>query len=137
MASIGSIYISGVLTSQFEINSSGSISTPLQSLTIKVYSDAACTIETTSLTWGSIQPGGSATQTVYVKNLGNIAATLSSTFTAWTPSGTATYIHPSWNREGALISAGSVLSAVITLNVDSGITGITTFSFKIVVTGIG
>ena len=149
-ASVGTIYISGILTSQTEVTNTGFIqittpppppppspspspSPPPQILTIEAYSNYACTIDATSISWGTLQPGQSITKTIYLKNQGNVAARLTCTFTEWNPSGASNYIHMSWNREGATINPGAVLSTEIRLNVDSSVSGVSDFSFKILI----
>jgi hypothetical protein len=102
-----------------------------------VYSDSACTTNMTSINWGSIAAGGTATQTVYVKNTGTGTMTLSLTASNWSPSGASTYITISWNQQGTQLSAGGSVAATLTLTVSSSITGITSFSNTITISGTG
>jgi hypothetical protein len=99
--------------------------------TLGVYSDSACTTPKTDITWGDLQPGGSTHQTVYIKNTGNVAATLSCTFGNWVPSGAASYVTVTWDKEGAPIAPNESVAATFTLTVSPSITGITTFSVEI------
>ena len=39
---------------------------------LQVYSDAACTTEVTSLDWGQVMKGSTATRQVWVKNVGDV-----------------------------------------------------------------
>jgi len=116
------------------VSSSGTITT---SPNIGVYSNSACTTNMTSINWGSIAAGGTATQTVYVKNTGTGTMTLSLTASSWSPSGASTYITISWNQQGTQLSAGGSVAATITLTVSSSITGITSFSNTITISGTG
>jgi archaellum component FlaG (FlaF/FlaG flagellin family) len=116
------------------VSSSGTITT---SPNIGVYSDSACTTNMTSINWGSIAAGGTATQTVYVKNTGTGTMTLSLTASNWSPSGASTYITISWNQQGTQLSAGGSVAATLTLTVSSSITGITSFSNTITISGTG
>jgi len=116
------------------VSSSGAVVT---SPNIGVYSDSACTTTMTSITWGSVAPGGSATQTVYVKNTGTGSMSLSLAVSNWSPSGASTYITISWNQQGTQLSAGQSVAATITLTVSSSITGITSFSNTITISGTG
>jgi hypothetical protein len=104
---------------------------PPSSLTLGVYSDSACTTPITDIPWGDLQPGGSTHQTVYIKNTSNVAATLSCTFGNWVPSGAASYITVTWDKEGAPIAPNESVAATFTLTVSPSITGITTFSVQI------
>jgi uncharacterized repeat protein (TIGR02543 family) len=99
--------------------------------TLGIYSDSACTTPKTDISWGDIEPGGSTHQTVYIKNTGNVAATLSCTFGNWVPSGAASYITVTWDKEGAPIAPNESVAATFTLTVSPSITGITTFSVEI------
>jgi uncharacterized repeat protein (TIGR02543 family) len=99
--------------------------------TLGIYSDSACTTPKTDISWGDLQPGSSTHQTVYIKNTGNVAATLSCTFGNWVPSGAASYITVTWDKEGAPIAPNESVAATFTLTVSPSITGITTFSVEI------
>jgi hypothetical protein len=102
-----------------------------------VFSDSACTNTKSAISWGSLAAGSSTTQTVYVKNTGNAAMTLSLSSNNWTPTGANTYITVSWDKQGQTLSAGQSTPAVITLAVSSSVTGITTFSNTITLSGTG
>ena len=116
------------------ISSTGSIATAPN---IGVYSDSACTTSLTSINWGSITAGGTVTQTVYVKNTGTGSMTLSLTVNNWNPATASTYISVSWNQVGTQLSAGQSVAATLTLTVSSSITGITSFSNTITISGSG
>jgi archaellum component FlaG (FlaF/FlaG flagellin family) len=116
------------------VSSSGTITT---SPNIGVYSDSNCATNITSINWGSVAAGGTATQAVYVKNTGTGTMTLSLTASSWSPSGASTYITISWNQQGTQLSAGQSVAATITLTVSSSITGITSFSNTITISGTG
>jgi hypothetical protein len=124
----------GVLNVSQNVTSSGTITT---SPNIGVYSNSNCTTTLTSINWGSIIAGGNATQTFYVKNTGTGIMTLSLSVSNWSPSGASTYLTISWNQQGTQLSAGQSVAATITLAVSSSITGITTFTNTIAITGTG
>jgi len=121
-----------VLSVNQNVSSSGTITTTPN---IGVYSDSACTTSMTSISWGSITAGGTATQTIYVKNTGTGTITLSLGVSNWSPSGASSYITTSWNKDGTQLSAGQSVAATITLTVSSNITGITNFSNTITISG--
>jgi hypothetical protein len=62
---------------------SGSVTVVASSNDIKLYSDAACTVELTTMDWGTVKQGfQSNTKFIYVKNIGDFPMTyLSSTNT--------------------------------------------------------
>jgi hypothetical protein len=68
---VGSAVTLAVLNVQRAILSSGLV----VAVNVGVYSDSACTLNLTSIDWGSVYPGGSAPQLIYVKNTGNAPIT--------------------------------------------------------------
>jgi hypothetical protein len=102
---------------------------------VGVYSNSACTIQLSTISWGTISPGIVKTYTAYVKNTGNVPITLNMIVSSWNPTIASKYITLTWNRGGTVLSAGQEVIAVLTLTVSSSIKGITSFSFSTVITG--
>jgi len=100
-----------------------------------VYSDSACTQTVTALSVGTLSPGGAATQTVYVKNTGNIPETLTMTTNNWAPSSASSLLTLTWNRQNAVLNAGASIQATLTLRVASNTGSLTTFSCDVTLTG--
>ena len=100
-----------------------------------VYQDSACTVNATSIDWGMLDPGSSVTRSVYVKNTGNVAVTLSLAVSSWSPSLAGSYLAVTWDRQGMVLSAGQVVQATFTLTVSANVTGFTDFSNVLVVSG--
>jgi len=123
----------GLLSVSQSVSSSGTVT----AINVGVYSDSGCTQALTSIDWGTLEPGDTTTKTIYVKNTGNSQITLSMTTTGWSPSGANGPITVTWNRGGTTLSAGQSTAATLTLSVSSEITGITSFSVNIVITGTG
>ncbi len=123
---------SGLLAAQQPISSNGNIQT---SVNIGVYSNSAATIVLSSLSWGTVTPGTTTNQTIYIKNTGNAAETLNMTTSGWSPSYASSYLTLSWNQEGSAIASGSIVSATITLSAASSTGNLTSFSFNIIITG--
>jgi hypothetical protein len=122
----------GLLISEQILNNSGTII--VQSLVIKSYSDSACTIPISTLSWGTLNQGSHKEITIYLKNTGNVPATLTCSFTGWSPLTASTYITPTWNRTGSTLAAGASVSATFSLDVSETISGITTFSYTATIT---
>ncbi len=122
------------VTSSKSVASSGTITT---SPNLGVFSDSACTINMTAINWGSVEAGGTITQTVYVKNVGTGTMTLSLTVSNWSPTSASTYLTISWNQQGTQLAAGQSVAAIITLTISSQVTGFTTFSNSIAISGTG
>ena len=102
---------------------------------VGVYWDSSCTNEVSSIDWGDLEPGATIDKTIYVKNEGSITVVLSMTTDNWNPASASSYITLSWNRENYVLNSGSVVQVVLTLSVSSSISGITNFSFDIIITG--
>jgi len=116
------------------ISSSGTINAGPN---IGVYSNSACTTSITSLNWGSVEAGGNATQTIYVKNTGTASVCIALAVNNWSPSTASTYMTLSWNQQGTQLSAGASTAATLTLTVLANATGITSFSNTISISGTG
>jgi hypothetical protein len=122
----------GVLNSSKTISSSGTVST----INVEVYLDSACTQTATNINWGNLSPGTSATYTLYIKNSGNTAETLSISTSSWSPQTASQYITITWNRNNAVLGANQVVEATLTLTVSSTIdSSITAFSNSITISG--
>lgn len=104
---------------------------------VGIYSDQSCTTAVSSFTWGTLDPGASVNRTVYIRNEGNTAATLSMATSNWNPAGASSYITLSWNYGGQTLSVNQVVQVRFTLAVSSSTTGVTNFSFDITVTATG
>jgi len=102
---------------------------------VGAYWDEACTNEVATIDWGTIDPGGSVNKVMYIKNEGNTAITLSLNATNWSPSNAGNYISLDWDYSGQEIAAGGVIQVTLTLTVSSSISGITSFTFDIIITG--
>ena len=127
------IVSAGLLTTSQTVSSTGSITV----VNVGVYSDSGCTIPLTSIAWGSLSPGASTTRTMYVKNTGSTQVTLSMTKANWNPAGANGPITVSWDKESTTLAAGNVATAILTLSVSSGISGITSYSVDVVISGTG
>ena len=100
------------------------------------FSDSGCQNPVASVNWGSLLPGGMATKPVYIKNLGNIDATLTLATTGWNSTTASSYLTLSWNlTSNYLLQVGKVVHAVLTLSASSTIASNMSFSFNIAITG--
>lgn len=130
-----SLFASGAIVTSKTISSSGVITTVASSANLGIYSNSACTTAASSIDWGTVNPGGSVTKTVYVKNTGTTTVSLVMGTTNWVPSTANGPITVSWNQAGTTLAPGQVATATLTLQVSSSISGITSFSTSIVITG--
>lgn len=128
-----SAYAFGLLNSQNTMNSTGIIA----NANIGVYSNPACTINQTSINWGTAYPGDNKTTTVYIKNLGTVDITLAVATSSWNPAAAQTYLTLTSDYTGQTLTPGQSRAVTFTLKVKSNITGISTYTFNIVITSTG
>jgi hypothetical protein len=69
-----------------------------------------------------------------VRNEGNVTVTLSVQATDWNPASASSYFTFNWNCTGYVLQPKEVVQALLSLNVSSSISGITSFSFDITIT---
>ena len=132
MAVCLSIITSGLLTGQRAVSSTGTISS---SINLDVYYDAGCTQNCSTINWGSLSPGITVNQTIYVMNSGNTPVTLDLSTSNWSPASASSYFILTWDQEGNSLPVGSVVPATLTLTVASDTGSLTDFSFNIMISG--
>jgi hypothetical protein len=106
----------------------------ITSVNLGIYSDSACTKTKTTLNFGTINPCSTTTQTIYIKNTGNVAEKLTMTTNNWNPTNAPTSLTLTWNRQNTVLKAGQSIQATITLKA-AYIGSLATFSFNVVLTG--
>ena len=131
------IFLTVTTAGLLSINQSVSSSGVISSVDLGVYQEWGCTNNLTSVAWGTLSPGDTATRTIYVKNIGTAPITLTMTTTDWNPTNANGPITLTWDRENTILDAGSVIAATLTLSVSPSISGITTFNMDVVITGTG
>jgi hypothetical protein len=109
----------------------------LKTIDIEAYWEENLTNRVTGIDWGKLEPGNQKSFSIYFRNEGNSAVTLSMSTSNWNPSAAATYLTLNWNYNGQTIEADKNLQVTLTLSVNASITGITNFSFDIIVVGTG
>jgi hypothetical protein len=109
----------------------------LKTIDIEAYWDANLTNRVNGINWGLLEPGDQKRFSIYLHNEGNSAVTLSESTSNWNPSAASNYLTLSWNYNGQTIEADKNLQVTLTLSVSANITGISNFSFDIIVVGTG
>ena len=120
-----------VLTTSQNVPLTGTIT----AVNLGVYSDSACTQTTTALNVGTLNPGATTTQTVYIKNTGNVPETLTMTTNNWNPTNATSSLTLTWNRQNTVLNAGASIQATLTLTAASNTGSLTTFSCDVTLTG--
>ena len=113
------------------LSSSGTIIT----VGVGVYSNSQCTTPLTSITWGTLEPGGNQTMTCWIENDGDVSTTLSMFTSNWSPAEAENYLTLSWDYSGQSINPGNSVQVTFTLSVSPSIEGITNFGFDITIVG--
>lgn len=121
----------GALSASYPFNNTATI----KAVGVSIYWYSNGTSPVTTIDWGTIAAGESVAKTVYIRNNGTVPVVLNMTTSEWTPSTAANYITVTWNCSNYFLSAGHVVGATLNLNVNSTISGITNFSFRITITG--
>lgn len=102
---------------------------------VSVYWYSNGTSPVTTIDWGMLAPGETVTKTIYVRNNGTVPVVLSMTTSGWSPAAAANYITVTWDRSGYVLNAGHIVGVNLTLSVNPAISGITNFSFSIIISG--
>jgi hypothetical protein len=125
------ITTSGLLSASQTVPYNGTIT----AVNLGVYTDSSCTQTCTALTVGALNPGGTATQTVYIKNTGTVSETLTMTVSNWNPGSASSSLALTWNQQNTVLTAGQSVQATLTLTAASNTGSLTTFSCSVTVTG--
>ncbi len=133
LAIVSAVAVSGLLSVSKTVSNIGTV----KAINVEVYWDLGCTLNVSTIDWGMVEPGENITKTVYVKNTGNAPLVLSMYDLNWNPVEAGNYITLSWDREGVQIEVDEVLSATILMSVSDAISGVTGYSFDLVIHGEG
>lgn len=100
---------------------------------IDVFWDANCRSVVGSIDWGTLIPGDTRNVTIYVRNEGEGATVLALNVSGWTPLQASNYMDIGWNYSGTTVQPGQTVPILLTLSVNSSISGITDFGVNITV----
>ncbi len=118
-----------LLSAQGKIGSSGRI--VVIGLKVTAVGSSA---DLTSIEWGDLAAGSTATRQISVINNGTIPTTLSMSTSDWIPLIAQQYISITWNyASGTIIQPGASQTVTITIDVNQYVTGVTVFTNTIYV----
>jgi hypothetical protein len=118
-----------VLVSQGKIGSSGRI--VVIGLKVTAVSSSS---DLTSIEWGDLAAGSTATRQISVINNGTIPTTLSLSTGDWVPLIAQQYLTITWNcASGTVLQPGASQTVTMTINVNQYVTGVNTFTNTIYV----
>ena len=127
-----STIISGVVISSQAISSGGTIT----SMNVEIFSNIECTQPCNNINWGTLTPGGSTNQSIYIKNNGNKPITLFLTVENWIPSSANTYMDLTWDKEETILEPNQIIPASLILTTDPETGLLTDFNFDIIIIGV-
>lgn len=104
---------------------------------VGVFKDVNFTASVTQIDWGVVGAGESKNFSAYIKNESNVPITLSMYSESWSPVEASGFITTTWDCGGSLIPVDGFIPVTFTLHVDPAVSGITSFSFTVVVIGSG
>ena len=124
--------------SLYETSSTISSVGTLRAIGVEVYTDERLTTPATSVKWGFLTPSAKKTSTIYIRNEGNVPLAVRLFTENWRPSTASDYLTLTWNfNNGQKIDPEKFAEVTLTLTVDAGITGITSFNYDLIVEGSG
>jgi hypothetical protein len=123
------VVASGFIQSSIRIRGQGTV----KAVGVGVFWDSNCTNSVSFIDWGMVEPGSMNNVTVYVRNEGNVAASLSLATENWNPSSASDYLTLSWNYDGQQLNPQEAIPVTLTLSVSSSVEGIESFSFDIII----
>lgn len=115
------------------IGSRGTVKT----LGVGVYWDEVCSKHVSYIDWGIVDPGSQENVRVYVRNEGNVHASILLDTINWDPLDASSYITLSWDYSGQLLEPDESIEVTLTLQISSSIQNVINFDFDIVIAGIG
>jgi hypothetical protein len=110
------------------IGSGGTVNLPVG---VGFYWDRNCTDPVSYIDWGATQPGLTVNVTLFVRNEGSQAISLSITAENWQPPEVASYMVFGGDHVGQIIDPQEILQITLSLATSPDIEGITSFSFDI------
>jgi len=110
---------------------------PPPTVKIGVYTGSDCAVSVTEIDWGTLMPSDTVQRLVHIRNEGDVPVLLTLSTEAWNPPEAERYMAVSWNYTGEKIAVGNGIDVQLQLTIFSNCTGITSFSFDIVITAEG
>jgi hypothetical protein len=131
------VVILGTITMNSGSHKNTAYANSVRGIGVGIYWDQECTNRTLSLDWGLIAPGSNSTVMVYVRNEAESSVSLWLATSNWTPLAALSYMTLIWTYPGRILSTDEVIPMKLILDVSPTISGISDFSFDIVITTTG
>jgi len=88
----------------------------------------------TNIDWGTLEPNSWVDKVVYVQNNGTVNIVLGLATENWNPAAAEGFLTLTWNYTGQILNPDQKIPLLLTLQVSQSISGITDFSFDIIIT---
>jgi hypothetical protein len=102
---------------------------------VNVYWDYSCTNTTTSMDWGTMNPGQTKSYIVYIKNSQSTPLALGIDYSDWNPTNASNCVTPTWNCTNYNLNGGSVVAATLTITISQNASTVTNFQYDTTITG--
>jgi hypothetical protein len=132
---IAAIFLGVTTAALLSANQTVPLNGTISAVNLGIFSDSTCTQTATALNVGDLSPGRTSTQTVYIKNTGNVPETLTMTTNNWNPISAGSLLTLTWNLQNTVLNAGASIQATITLTAASNTGSLTNFSCDVTLTG--
>ena len=109
----------------------------IKTIGVGVYEESQCLNPLTSIDWGILEPSETKTYSCFVRNEANVPIILNMTCENWKPVNASSFIFLGWDYAGHMLEVNEVVGVLLSLSVSPDIEGITSFSFDILIAGIG
>jgi len=123
------VLASGFMQSSVRIVGRGTV----KAVGVGVFWEGNCTNPVSFIDWGIVELGSMNNVTVYVRNEGNMAASISLTTENWNPPNASDHFALSWDYDGRPLNPSEAVKVTLTLTVSSSVLGIENFNFEIVI----
>jgi hypothetical protein len=127
------VFASGLTQSSVRIVGRGTV----KAVGVGVFWDSNCTNPVSFIDWGMVEPGSMNNVTVYVRNEGNVAVSISLATENWNPLNASDYLTLDWNYDGRQLNPQEVAQTTLTLTVSLSVHGIESFCFDIIISVSG
>jgi hypothetical protein len=108
----------------------------VRTLGVGVYWDEICSNSVSYIDWGIVDPGSQENVAVYVRNEGNVPASILLDTVDWDPPKASSYITLSWDYSGQLVEPDDSIRVTLTLLISPSIQNVASFDFDIVIAEI-
>jgi len=109
----------------------------IQTVGLEAFLDSNLTMKATAIDWDLMSPGGSSNVTLYLKSSSTIPAEIMFSTENWEPSVSQPFFNLTWNYNNQSLSPNHIIPVIFTLRVSENITGVTTFTFDLLITIYG